>query len=222
MEDNSRKFKPEEPIKIELFTAEIFSSALEYGLISNDNLYSYSEGSILIPDNNTIYLMRNDHAGVVRDVQNRKILAVIYLSNVVLGGVNLFYEKPIIPFTYDFLTSGQVYHISVTDFRRFIDEMDLWKTMAQIFSIYCLHMHRMYKNINNSTSYEMIKEMINYYVSFPEFIKNKIMLANYIIESSAISRSNVMKILSMLKRHGFIDLQRGILQQVYQLPDDLW
>lgn len=55
----------------------------------------------------------------------------------------------------------------------------------------------------------------------PEEIRQKMTAANYILSRSFLSRSGTMKILSYLKQAGFIDLRRGILMEISELPEKL-
>ncbi|PLO66279.1 cyclic nucleotide-binding protein, partial [Klebsiella michiganensis] len=55
----------------------------------------------------------------------------------------------------------------------------------------------------------------------PEAIKNKITAANYILSRTFLSRSGVMRTLAKLKQLGAIQLHRGILVTMNQLPPSL-
>ncbi|HBM3218180.1 TPA: helix-turn-helix domain-containing protein, partial [Klebsiella michiganensis] len=51
--------------------------------------------------------------------------------------------------------------------------------------------------------------------------KNKITAANYILSRTFLSRSGVMRTLAKLKQLGAIQLHRGILVTMNQLPPSL-
>ena len=52
-----------------------------------------------------------------------------------------------------------------------------------------------------------------------EKYRNNITAENYIRDKTNLSRSGIMRILSELKEGGYIEINRGILIKVHQLPE---
>ena len=50
-------------------------------------------------------------------------------------------------------------------------------------------------------------------------LRNSITAENYIRDKTNLSRSGIMRILSELKEGGYIEINRGILMMVHQLPE---
>lgn len=70
-------------------------------------------------------------------------------------------------------------------------------------------------------SYQMIKGNILHLNQLDEFMRAKINVADFIVKRTNLSRSIVMKVLSIMRAKNHIDVKRGKLLAVYNLPDKL-
>lgn len=70
-------------------------------------------------------------------------------------------------------------------------------------------------------SYQMIKGNIIHINELDEFMRSKINVADFIVKRTNLSRSIVMKVLSIMRSKNHIDVKRGKLLVVNQLPDKL-
>ena len=61
----------------------------------------------------------------------------------------------------------------------------------------------------------------NSYNQLDEFMRAKINVADFIVKRTNLSRSIVMKVLSIMRAKNHIDVKRGKLLAVYNLPDKL-
>ena len=75
--------------------------------------------------------------------------------------------------------------------------------------------------VSKLSCYEIIVHQLIELNNEPEAIKNKITAANYILSRTFLSRSGVMRTLAKLKQLGAIQLHRGILVTMNQLPPSL-
>ncbi|BET42949.1 helix-turn-helix domain-containing protein [Atlantibacter hermannii] len=67
----------------------------------------------------------------------------------------------------------------------------------------------------------MIKGNILHLNQLDEFMRAKINVADFIVKRTNLSRSIVMKVLSIMRAKNHIDVKRGKLLAVYNLPDKL-
>lgn len=70
-------------------------------------------------------------------------------------------------------------------------------------------------------SYQMIKGNILHLNQLDEFMRAKINVADFIVKRTNLSRSIVMKVLSALRAKNYIDVKRGKLLTINQLPEKL-
>ncbi|MDA3134113.1 helix-turn-helix domain-containing protein [Atlantibacter subterraneus] len=70
-------------------------------------------------------------------------------------------------------------------------------------------------------SYQMIKGNILHLNQLDEFMRAKINVADFIVKRTNLSRSIVMKVLSALRAKNYIDVKRGKLLTISQLPEKL-
>lgn len=70
-------------------------------------------------------------------------------------------------------------------------------------------------------SYQMIKGNLLYLNQLDEFMRAKINVADFIIKRTNLSRSIVMKVLSIMRAKKHIDIERGKLLAVNHLPEKL-
>ena len=70
-------------------------------------------------------------------------------------------------------------------------------------------------------SYQMIKGNIQHLNQLDEFMRAKINVADFIVKRTNLSRSIVMKVLSAMRAKNHIDVKRGKLLSVNQLPEKL-
>ena len=70
-------------------------------------------------------------------------------------------------------------------------------------------------------SYQMIKGNILHINQLDEFMRTKINVADFIVKRTNLSRSIVMKVLSAMRAKNHIDVKRGKLLSVNQLPEKL-
>ncbi|WP_312984293.1 helix-turn-helix domain-containing protein [Atlantibacter sp.] len=70
-------------------------------------------------------------------------------------------------------------------------------------------------------SYQMIKGNLLHLNQLDEFMRSKINVADFIVKRTNLSRSIVMKVLSAMRAKNHIDVKRGKLLTINQLPEKL-
>lgn len=71
----------------------------------------------------------------------------------------------------------------------------------------------------HSNSYEKIKSQLYELMAETKEYRNSVSVEQYIRDKTLLSRSGVMRILSALKNGGYIEIERGILININNLPD---
>ncbi|HGY3718687.1 TPA: helix-turn-helix domain-containing protein [Citrobacter gillenii] len=102
-----------------------------------------------------------------------------------------------------------------------VEKNNLWESVARITDYSAAKIYTHCLAVSKLSAYEIIRHQLMTLMTEPEEIRQKMTAANYILSRSFLSRSGTMKILSYLKQAGFIDLRRGILMEISELPEKL-
>ncbi len=100
-----------------------------------------------------------------------------------------------------------------------IERLHLWRAVAELATYHTTYMvYRDMQLVNQRTPpviYQYLQEMDQ----LPEERKYQINILNYIQERSGLSRSSILNVVSTLKKHKYIDYERGGYQlKVNNLP----
>lgn len=159
--------------------------------------------------------------GMVAVYRNRgQQLVYIAASPLILGVRNLF-ASPTEMLMAEFLDVKSIAKITPEDLKTVLDEKGLWKDMANLISFYLECMLTSHYRLVQRSDYEIIKGLIYEYTKLSDYVKERTTLAQYIIEKGLISRSNVLRILSILNKNGCITTTKGRLLTVMYLPEKL-
>jgi len=171
-----------------------------------DLLYAGENVCYLILDGVTVFYRDYDNIAL-QTVTAPGILGLGNSSKLLISG----YIKTITPCKIGIISTDKVYEI--------IKENQLWELLA-------LHMikvaNRLFKiNMVNSqpTTYPIIREQLKELMAENVEIISNVTAANYILNKTNISRSQIMAVISSLKKGGFIELEGGKLIKIYHLPD---
>lgn len=108
--------------------------------------------------------------------------------------------------------------------RIFYDEIkqhNLWYSLAYLQDYTAAKVYAHCLTASQLSAYEIIRCYLIELMGEPETLRLNITAANYIRDHSYLSRSGIMRILSQLKKSGYIHLSRGILTQIIHLPEKL-
>ncbi|MDN8559330.1 helix-turn-helix domain-containing protein [Citrobacter werkmanii] len=165
-----------------------------------------------------IWLVDSGMASIYRNQGQQ--LVFISAPPFIMGIKNIFYP-PTEVYTVEFKETKAIYRLSTEKFTSIIDKENLWRDMTHLMSFYfIIAMENTFRLIKRN-DYDVIKSLILEYAFLAEHIKNDTTLAKYIVEKGMISRSNAMRILSILNKYGYITITRGRLMNVDYLPEML-
>ncbi|MFP1259984.1 helix-turn-helix domain-containing protein [Klebsiella michiganensis] len=111
--------------------------------------------------------------------------------------------------------------ISINEAHKIIAEQQLWENVTRLLEYSSAKVYAHCFKVSKLSCYEIIVHQLVELNNEPEAIKNKITAANYILSRTFLSRSGVMRTLAKLKQLGAIQLHRGILVTMNQLPPSL-
>ena len=99
-----------------------------------------------------------------------------------------------------------------------ITRNDLWESACHIMMYIAARVFTNYSQLSQASSYEIIRHQLFELMNESTNVRNSVSAASYIKERTFLSRSGIMRILAELKAGGFIDIDKGLLKKVNQLP----
>lgn len=110
-----------------------------------------------------------------------------------------------------------------------IDREDLFTllTRHQLWELFARHqlaissmvIEKIFK-LTTPTTYDVVRHQLYELINLPEEIRETILAESYIRSKTRLSRSGIMRIFSDLKDGGHIEIVKGILKKVHQLPEN--
>lgn len=165
-----------------------------------------------------IWLVDSGMASIYRE--QGKQLIFISAPPFIMGVKNIFFQPTEI-YTAEFRGTETIWRIPVVRFTELVEQHALWKEVAHLLAFYFITaMENTFRLIKRS-DYETIKALILEYAFLPDCAKSNISLTKYIVEKGMISRSNTMRILSLLNKYGYVTITRGRLMKIDYLPATL-
>ncbi|QUT15773.1 helix-turn-helix domain-containing protein [Rahnella inusitata] len=110
--------------------------------------------------------------------------------------------------------------ISIDDLSSRLEVDNLWKAFSMMLLFTASNYLHHNLNMVRPTSYDNVRIYILELNKEPDEIKSKTNLARYIQDRTLLSRSHIMKIISELRKGGYIDVHRGMLLSVTSLPKE--
>lgn len=103
-------------------------------------------------------------------------------------------------------------------FNLLIESSNLWESMCKllIYTASCVYEHCTL--VSHMSSYEIIRFQLQELMKESDRIRASITAANYIKSRTYLSRSGIMRILADLRDAGCIELNRGTLVSIKNLP----
>ena len=111
--------------------------------------------------------------------------------------------------------------ISINHAHNIIAEQQLWENVTRLLEYSSAKVYAHCFKVSKLSCYEIIVHQLIELNNEPVAIKNKTTAANYILSRTFLARSGVMRTLAKLKQLGAIELYRGVLVTIKQLPPSL-
>ena len=104
-------------------------------------------------------------------------------------------------------------------FNLLVEKENLWENVAHLLIYTASRVYEHCTLMSQMSSYGIIRYQLSELMNEPASIRLTTTAANYIGSRTYLSRSGIMRILSDLRRAGYITIERGILLSMGCLPD---
>lgn len=108
--------------------------------------------------------------------------------------------------------------VSLPDFIKVADECDLWHDVARILAYRLMVMNVRDGELVGVDSYLKVRSLLIELWAYASEYRQSINVLNFIQRRTGISRSRTMKLLSELKKGGYINIEGGRLLDMKKLP----
>lgn len=108
--------------------------------------------------------------------------------------------------------------VSLPDFIKVADECDLWHDVARILAYRLMVMNVRDRELVGVDSYLKVRSLLIELWAYASEYRQSINVLNFIQRRTGISRSRTMKLLSELKKGGYISIDGGRLLDMKKLP----
>lgn len=108
--------------------------------------------------------------------------------------------------------------VSLPDFIKTVDECDLWHDVARILAYRLMVMSVRDRELVGVDSYLKVRALLIELWAYASEYRQSINVLNFIQRRTGISRSRTMKLLSELKKGGYISIDGGRLLDMKKLP----
>jgi CRP-like cAMP-binding protein len=108
--------------------------------------------------------------------------------------------------------------VSLPDFIKVADECDLWHDVARILAYRLMVMNVRDRELVGVDSYLKVRALLIEIWAYADEYRQSINVLNFIQRRTGISRSRTMKLLSELRRGGYINIDGGRLLGIKKLP----
>ncbi|MFP2240971.1 helix-turn-helix domain-containing protein [Pseudescherichia vulneris] len=136
-----------------------------------------------------------------------------------VDGYSLYYNVEERPKHYIVAETVCVGHlVPIENFLRCADEFELWHDISRILAHRLMVMSARESEIVGVDSYTTVRALLSELWMYPEYYRNQINVEKFIHRRSGLSRSQIMRLLSDLKKGGYLDIAMGKLINVGKLP----
>lgn len=108
--------------------------------------------------------------------------------------------------------------VLLDDFVRIVEECDLWHDVARILAYRLMVMCVRDRELVGVDSYLKVRALLIELWAYPEEYRESINVLNFVQRRTGISRSRTLKLLSELKKGGYINIVNGRLKSIWKLP----
>lgn len=108
--------------------------------------------------------------------------------------------------------------ISTEQFYSLLSQLQLWECFAKHLQLVSGMAAEVIFKLTSPSIYDIVRLQLYELMSKPKYIRECITAENYIKSKTRISRATIMRILTGLKKGGYVSLERGVLKNITRLP----
>jgi hypothetical protein len=102
---------------------------------------------------------------------------------------------------------------------KLICEHNLWETVTKFILMQGGKLYTFHKQVTAPSAYEIVRTQLHMLMREKPDLRSRMTAELYIRNKTTLSRSRVMQVLSDLNKGGYIKLERGVLMDVYTIPE---
>ncbi|MGE6981543.1 winged helix-turn-helix transcriptional regulator [Kluyvera intermedia] len=108
--------------------------------------------------------------------------------------------------------------VLLEDFVRIVEECELWHDVARFLAYRLMVMCVRDRELVGVDSYLKVRALLIEIWAYPDDYRQSINVLNFVQRRTGISRSRTLKLLSELKKGGYINIENGRLISIWKLP----
>lgn len=101
---------------------------------------------------------------------------------------------------------------------RIVEECELWHDVARFLAYRLMVMCVRDRELVGVDSYLKVRALLIEIWAYPDEYRQSINVLNFVQRRTGISRSRTLKLLSELKKGGYINIENGRLISIWKLP----
>lgn len=199
--------KPIEHIQNLIDTIKPFGTAFSAGKGETLRYFSQNKRQCFLVEKGNVALHRRGDGMVITSESAPFILGV---SNQLSKNEQLYVRV---------LDEVKAVRLPLERFNLIVEKENLWENVAHLLIYTASRVYEHCTLMSQMSSYGIIRYQLSELMNEPASIRLTTTAANYIGSRTYLSRSGIMRILSDLRRAGYITIERGILLSMGCLPD---
>lgn len=203
---SAQKFKPEADITKIIEQVTPFATYFEARKGEVLRYYSGGHRVCYLLHEGSVTLNRRGDGMVLNSEQAMFVLGV---SNQFSGTENLYIRVN---------ENALMSRLSLERFNLLIESFGLWDSLCKLLIYTASRVYDHCTLVSQMSSYEIIRYQLMELMKETDRIRNNITAANYIQSRTYLSRSGIMRILAELRDASYIELDRGVLVAMKNLP----
>lgn len=172
------------------------------------------------PDNSGIILM-DQGIFSIGHVEDDFYTGTMFSPSIVgfIDAYSLYYNVELRPRHFIYAdTACTGFFIKTNDFLSKADEFDLWHDVSRILAHRLMVLAAYEREHLGVDAYAKIRSLLNELWLYPEEYRSDINVSSFLQRRSGLSRSQIMRVLSELRKGGYLEITLGKLKNMSKLP----
>ncbi|WP_330985935.1 MULTISPECIES: helix-turn-helix domain-containing protein [Enterobacterales] len=167
------------------------------------------------PSERFIHMIPHGYCTLHRHLDDLQVFSV--QPPIILGISSLVHNKEY--FYLRTLGPCDCYSLLSDDAIKIINENYMWKDVAKILAFFTELWAARDAVLTGVNAYTSIREHIKEYMEQPALLRYEITTAEFVKQRTGLSRSMILKVISELRKGGYIDVIKGRVTEIYKLPE---
>jgi len=164
-----------------------------------------------------VYLVKSGHF-LVKDLSAGMSIKTVS-APYIFGMAQVLYPEQMGLLAIEHISDGVIYRLESQRAIEIISKKQCWSSLAHFLAFQVGFLSSRYYDISHRSSYLVIKSLLLEMNNEPDEIIQNYSIEKYISERCYLGRSGIMKILSDLRKGGYVEIKRGKLIKINKLPE---